>query len=83
VGEPGHSSSRENDRRCACVEHDKRSDREESEMVKVIKCECGYVVRGQTDEELLEHAERHIQETHPDLVGNVSREDLLAMSEDE
>ena len=52
-------------------------------MAKLIKCECGYVVHGKNDEELLEHAERHIQQTHPDLVGNVSREDLLAMAEEE
>ena len=52
-------------------------------MARVIKCECGYVVRGDSDAQLVDHAERHIQESHPDLVGSVSREDLLAMAEDE
>jgi predicted small metal-binding protein len=52
-------------------------------MAKLINCECGYVVRGETDEELVRHAERHIQETHPDLAGKVTREDLLAMAEEE
>ena len=52
-------------------------------MEKLINCECGYVVRGESDERLLEHAERHIKETHPDLVGKVTREDLLAMAEEE
>lgn len=52
-------------------------------MGKLITCECGYVVRGDTDEQLLEQAESHIKETHPDLVGTITREDLLAMAEEE
>ena len=52
-------------------------------MAKLIRCECGCVVRGNNDEELLEHAERHVQETHPDLVGKVSRDDLMAMAEED
>lgn len=52
-------------------------------MAKVIKCECGYVARGETDEELLTEAERHIQSDHPDLVERISRDDLLAMTEEE
>jgi predicted small metal-binding protein len=52
-------------------------------MAKLINCECGYVVRGETDDELIERAEVHIKETHPDMVGKVSREDLLSMSEEE
>lgn len=52
-------------------------------MAKLINCECGYVVRGETDDELVQRAERHVEETHPDLVGKVTREDLLAMAEEE
>jgi len=51
-------------------------------MAKVIKCECGYVVRGDTDEELLAGAREHIQDAHPDLVGKVGDDDLLAMAEE-
>jgi predicted small metal-binding protein len=50
---------------------------------KLINCECGYVVRGDSSEDLLERAEQHIKETHPDLVGSVTREDLMAMAEEE
>jgi predicted small metal-binding protein len=39
-------------------------------------------VRGQTDDELLRHAEEHINHHHPDLVGKISRDDLLAMAEE-
>jgi predicted small metal-binding protein len=51
-------------------------------MAYVIKCDCGYVSRGQTEDELVEEANQHIAEVHPDLAGKVSREDLLAMAEE-
>jgi len=51
--------------------------------VKLINCECGQVVRGDTDEELLRAAEEHIKRDHPELIGKITREDLLAMSESE
>jgi hypothetical protein len=51
-------------------------------MARVIRCECGYVARGVTYDELLVEAERHIAADHPDLVGRVSRGDLLDMAED-
>jgi predicted small metal-binding protein len=49
--------------------------------MRVINCECGQVVRGETDDELLRAAEEHIKRAHPELVGKITREDLLAMSE--
>lgn len=51
-------------------------------MAQVIRCECGYVAQGVTEEELLAGAEQHIRTEHPDLVGRVSREDLLDMAEE-
>ena len=51
-------------------------------MAKLINCECGRVVRGETDDELIAAAEAHINRDHPDLVGKVSREDLLGMAEE-
>ncbi|HWQ24788.1 MAG TPA: DUF1059 domain-containing protein [Gaiellaceae bacterium] len=49
--------------------------------MKVINCECGQVVRGETEDELLRNAEEHIRRDHPELVGKVTREDLLALAE--
>ena len=49
-------------------------------MAKVINCECGQVVRGETEDELVANAEAHIDRDHPELVGKVSRDDLLAMA---
>jgi len=52
-------------------------------MTMVIKCECGYQVRGESEDELLANADRHVGDAHPDLVGKISREDFLAMAEEE
>lgn len=51
-------------------------------MSKVINCECGYTVRGENDDDLLQNAEEHIQRDHPELVGTMSRDQLLAMAEE-
>jgi predicted small metal-binding protein len=51
-------------------------------MSKVINCDCGYVVRGDTDEELLAQAQAHISSDHPDMVGKIADDDLLAMAEE-
>ena len=52
-------------------------------MPKVLNCECGYTVRGKDDDELIVKVEQHVEEQHPDLIGTVTREDLLAMAEEE
>jgi predicted small metal-binding protein len=51
-------------------------------MAKLINCECGQVVRGDTDDELIANAEAHIDRDHPDLVEKISRDDLLSMAEE-
>ncbi|MDP1794908.1 MAG: DUF1059 domain-containing protein [Acidimicrobiales bacterium] len=33
-------------------------------MSKVISCECGFVVRGSDDDELVENAQAHAKEVH-------------------
>jgi enoyl-CoA hydratase/carnithine racemase len=49
-------------------------------MTKAIYCDCGLICRGDSDEELLRAAERHLREEHPALAGRVRSEDLLAMA---
>jgi predicted small metal-binding protein len=51
-------------------------------MAYVINCDCGYVSRGETEDELVQAATRHMEEVHPDIAGKVSRDDLLAMAEE-
>ncbi len=50
-------------------------------MAKLVNCECGQVVRGESDAELVRSVEAHVVEHHPELVGRLSREDILAMAE--
>ena len=51
-------------------------------MAKVINCECGRQIQGDSDDELVSRAEAHIREDHPELVGELTRDDLLAMAEE-
>jgi predicted small metal-binding protein len=51
-------------------------------MPYLLTCDCGFVVRGETEDELMEETIRHIEEVHPDMAGKVSRDDLLAMAEE-
>ena len=51
-------------------------------MPKVINCECGEVVRADTDDELIQKVEGHVAEAHPELVGKLSRDDVLGMAEE-
>lgn len=51
-------------------------------MAYLINCDCGHVSRGETEDELIAEATRHIVEVHPDMAGKVSRDDLLAMAEE-
>ncbi len=50
--------------------------------MKRINCVCGYVVEGADDGELWANAESHLRTDHPDLVGKVTREDILAQAEE-
>ncbi|WP_158845680.1 hypothetical protein [Saccharothrix deserti] len=49
-------------------------------MAKIIRCDDGVVLRGETDEELLAAAFAHIRDAHPELDGSLTREQLLAMA---
>lgn len=50
---------------------------------KVIHCECGQTVRADNDDELVSIVERHVHQDHPELVGKLGRQDILAMAEQE
>jgi predicted small metal-binding protein len=50
--------------------------------MKQIECVCGYVVKGEDDDELWERAQDHMRSDHPDLAGKLTREDILAQAEE-
>ena len=52
-------------------------------MARVINCPCGEVIRGETDEELLAGAHKHMDEAHADRESTPSDEELLASAQEE
>jgi hypothetical protein len=51
-------------------------------MSLLINCECGRVVKAETEDEIVAKVEQHVAADHPELVGKLSREDIVAMSEE-
>ena len=52
-------------------------------MARQFECERdGVVIRGADVDELVARVQRHIAEAHPDLVGKVSREDIVAAAKE-
>jgi predicted small metal-binding protein len=46
-------------------------------MAKLIRCECGFIARGDSDDHVIEVIREHLSDDHPALLSSVSREDLL------
>jgi hypothetical protein len=51
-------------------------------MAKVIECEDGFLVGGASDRDLVANAEAHLRDTHPELVGPISRDQFLVMAKE-
>jgi predicted small metal-binding protein len=49
-------------------------------VAKQINCDCGYVVKGADDDELVANAETHMREVHPEMAGKMNRDQILAMA---
>ena len=47
-------------------------------MTKVIKCDCGFVVRGDDDAELVANAQAHARDVHS---MDITAEQVLSMAE--
>jgi hypothetical protein len=57
--------------------------REHIDMSKRIVCECGYIVRGEDDGQLVELGREHMQANHPAIAAVITAEELLEMAEEE
>jgi predicted small metal-binding protein len=57
-------------------------ERRRSPMAKQINCECGAVIRGESEDEVIAGAESHVRQDHPELVGKVSRDELQSWVQD-
>ena len=51
-------------------------------MAKQINCECGYVARGDTEDDVISRIRDHMRTDHPDLLDRVSVEDLRGWIEE-
>jgi hypothetical protein len=45
-----------------------------------LQCPCGELIVAQNEDELVEKAQEHLHEQHPDLVGHYSRNEILFMA---
>lgn len=50
-------------------------------MTRQIKCECGYVARGETDDEVVDRIEDHVRSDHPELAEALTRDEIAGWVE--
>jgi predicted small metal-binding protein len=50
-------------------------------MVRQIRCECGFIARAETDEEVVELTLRHVRSDHPELVDTETSEEIATWIE--
>lgn len=50
-------------------------------MGKLIRCECGFIARGDSDEEVVTVIEAHMRVDHPDVLASVDRQDIYGWIE--
>ncbi len=46
-------------------------------MTKLFNCTCGEVATGENDDELVASVNRHVEKVHPELVGTISRAQVV------
>jgi predicted small metal-binding protein len=46
-------------------------------MAKLIRCECGFIARGDSDDEVVGAIRDHMATDHPALLDTVTRDDLI------
>ena len=50
-------------------------------MARLIRCECGFVARGETDDMVVGVIRDHMRQDHPALLETVATEELLGWIE--
>jgi predicted small metal-binding protein len=49
-------------------------------MTLVVHCQCGTDVSGESEDELVSAVESHVQSDHPEMAGQLGREQILEMA---
>jgi len=47
-------------------------------VAKLIRCECGFVARGDNDDQVVAAIRDHMASDHPAVLATVSQDDLLS-----
>jgi hypothetical protein len=50
-------------------------------MARQITCECGQIVRGETEIEVVELTRQHLRSSHPQLADELTTDDIVALIE--
>jgi len=50
-------------------------------MARQITCECGHVVRGDTDDQIVDLTVEHLRRDHPQLADRITRDEIVALIE--
>jgi predicted small metal-binding protein len=50
---------------------------EGGQVARLIRCECGFIARGESDDQVIGVIRAHMAADHPVLLDTVSRDDLL------
>jgi predicted small metal-binding protein len=50
-------------------------------MARQITCECGYIARSQTEDEVVDLIQEHLRSDHPQLLAQLTREDIAGWVE--
>jgi hypothetical protein len=45
-----------------------------------LQCPCGEIIEAKTEHELVQKANAHLEERHPDLAGEYTREQILFLA---
>jgi predicted small metal-binding protein len=50
-------------------------------VARQITCECGHVVRGETEDEVVDLTLEHLRSDHPRLADQITRDEIVALIE--
>lgn len=51
-------------------------------MAKLIRCECGFVARGDDDEQVVSAIEVHMRSDHPAVLASMERSEIFGWIEE-
>ena len=51
-------------------------------MAKQIRCECGFIARGEDDDEVVSAIEKHMRSDHPAVLAGMDRAEIFGWIEE-